>query len=123
MFRCASILLYGAALYHLVLGWPGLPYPAHIELFPVGWSNLAAQVEGLEEKLERDSKVKPVIVGMDRYQIVSELTYYDPDQKDAVAEAAGSHLFGQRSLMFERWCSPQSVAGKMRCWSGWSVRS
>ena len=83
-----------------------------MELFPVGWANLSAQVEGLEDKLERDSKSKPVIVGMDRYQILSELTFYDPDQKDAVMEAAGSHLFGQRSLMFERWRTPQSVAGK-----------
>ena len=51
-------------------------------------------------------------VGMDRYQILSELTFYDPDQRQAVGEGAGVHLFGQRSLMYERWVPKKTANGK-----------
>lgn len=103
---------YGVALYHLALGWPLAPYSQHIELFPVGWANFSAQVEEIEDQLERETGQHPMTVGMDRYQILSELTFYDPDQREAVPEGVGVHLFGQRSLMYERWVSKKSVVGK-----------
>ena len=40
------------------------------------------------------------------------MIFYNPDQEEAVRNGAGSHLFGQRSLMFEEWTSRESVAGK-----------
>ncbi|MEA3186402.1 MAG: dolichol-phosphate mannosyltransferase [Chthoniobacter sp.] len=108
----ALIVGYGVTLYHLALGWPGVPYPAHMELFPVGWSSFAAEVERAEVRLESETGAHPMTVGMDRYQIISELTFYDPDQREAIPEGVGAHLFGQRSLMFERWVSKKSVVGK-----------
>ena len=108
----ATILLYGAALYHLSLGWPGLGYPHHTELFPAGWANLARQVDGLEDELEKETKKEPMTVGMGRYQTLSELIFYNPDQAEAAANGVGVHLFGQRSLMFERWTSPEAASGR-----------
>lgn len=106
------ILSYGFALYHLTLGWPRLSYPRHMELFPVGWSNLAQQVSAVEKQVQAETGALPLTVGMDRYQILAELTFYDPDQAQAVAKSAGAHLFGQRSLMFERWLPRKAAAGK-----------
>ena len=69
-------------------------------------------MDALEDRLETKTGSEPTVVGMGRYQLLSELIFYNPDQEEAVRNGAGSHLFGQRSLMFEEWTSRESVAGK-----------
>jgi len=108
----ALFLFYGLTLYHLALGLPGIPYSRHVELAPAGWADLASQVHGLKDRVEADTKAAPLIVGMGRYQVISELTFYDPDEGGAVSTDVGPHLFGQRSLMFEEWSTREAADGK-----------
>ena len=102
----ALLLLYGAGLYHLALGLPGVGYPAALRL-PVGWRELGAEVDAIAAQLEREDGRRPLRVGMDHYFIASELAFYDAG--DGAAEAVGRHLFGLHDLMYERW-SPASGA-------------
>ena len=77
----AAVLgLDAAGLYHLTVGIPGVGYGRHAELVPVGWRDLGRQVGAIADDLAKRSGVDPLIVGMDRYAIASELAFYLPDR-------------------------------------------
>lgn len=54
----------------------------------------------------------PLIVGMDRNAIASELAFYAKDQAAAVRDVSSAHLFGQVGLMYERWFPPAAERGR-----------
>jgi dolichol-phosphate mannosyltransferase len=97
-----AVVFYAAGLYYLVLGLPGAGYSKQVQLVPVGWRNLASQVGEIQGALERETHQEPLIVGMQRNFLSSELAFYDPD-RDGARETAGPHLFGDNSLMYEWW--------------------
>ena len=105
-------LIYGAAFHYLVLGLPGVGYSEHIELVPVGWRSLGDQVAAIGADVRRQTGVEPLIVGMDRYAIASQLAFYSPDRSYSVAQTASDHLFGGIGLMYERWFPAQSQVGR-----------
>ena len=82
------LLIYAAGLYDLALGIPGLGYGKHAELVPVGWRELGGQIDGIAEKIGKADGREPLIVGMDRYAIASELAFYGPDRARSVAPSA-----------------------------------
>jgi len=96
-------LVYSAGLYHLVLGIPGAGYGKHMELVPVGWRDLGRQIHALSADYQRRTGVEPLVVGMDRYAIASELAFYASDQSKSVSQTTSSHLFGNVGLMYEFW--------------------
>ena len=106
------ILIYGAAFHYLVLGLPGVGYSEHIELVPVGWRSLGDQVAAIDADVRRRTGVEPLIVGMDRYAIASQLAFYSPDRSDSVARTSSDHLFGGMGLMYARWFPVQSQVGR-----------
>jgi dolichol-phosphate mannosyltransferase len=97
------LLFYAAGLYYLALGIPGVGYSKHSELIPVGWKEFGARIRQLADDTEKASGKSPLIVGMDRYAIASELAFYAPDRAKSVSETTSAHLFGQVGLMYERW--------------------
>jgi dolichol-phosphate mannosyltransferase len=108
----ALMLIYAAGLYYLVLGWPGVGYSAHIELFPVAWRDLGRQVLAIAAESQRQSGEFPVIVGMDRYAIASELAYQGGRMLQTPPLTSSAHLFGGVGLMYEYWTPPASLAGR-----------
>ena len=68
------LLLYGATLHYLTLGFPGIPYPKNFLL--LGWSDLASQIERIEDGIEGAGGAEPLVVGMDKMQIASGLAFY-----------------------------------------------
>jgi dolichol-phosphate mannosyltransferase len=116
------LLVYGAGLYHLALGIPGLGYGAHAELVPVGWRELARRVQRAAEEAGKPEGVEPLIVGMDRYAIASELSFYAPDRSEALRDTSSGHLFGQVGLMYERWFPPAAERGRMLFLVAWNPR-
>lgn len=105
------VVLYASGLYHLVLGLPGIGYSKQIQLVPVGWRNLSDQVDELGKELERQTGEAPLIVGMHRHFISSELAFYDPE-RDGAQQTTGPHLFGGRSLMYEWWFPKKMQEGR-----------
>ena len=106
------LLVYGAGLHYLVLGLPGLGYSRHIELVPVGWRDLSHRVLEIAAAVRKETGADPVIVGMDRYAIASELAFYGTEPNKAVLPTSSVHLFGGNGLMFERWVPVQAAAGR-----------
>jgi dolichol-phosphate mannosyltransferase len=106
-----ACVIYPTFLGYLSFGLPGLGYSAKMELLPVGWSEMGAALEQLKHEARERTQTPTVVVGMDRNFIASEAAFYAADQKAAVRETTGSHLFGQNSLMFEFWTPPGSLEG------------
>jgi len=108
----ALMLFYAAGLYYLVQGWPGVGYGKHIEILPVGWRGLAAQILDAAQESRRQTGVEPVIVGMDRYAIASEIAFYGGQRLPAPPLTSSAHLFLGIGLMYERWTPPASMASR-----------
>ncbi|MGO9632621.1 MAG: glycosyltransferase family 39 protein [Steroidobacteraceae bacterium] len=114
------LVLYGTGLYHLAIGIPGLGYGRHAELIPVGWRELGREIHGIAGAIAKSSGSYPLIVGMDRYAIASELAFYAPDRGEAVRDTSSGHLFGQMGLMYERWFPPMAERGRTLLLVAWS---
>jgi len=108
----ALMLFYAAGLYYLVQGWPGVGYDKHIEILPVGWRGLAAQILDAAQESRRRTGVDPVIVGMDRYAIASEIAFYGGQYLPAPPLTSSAHLFLGIGLMYERWTPPASLSSR-----------
>jgi len=120
----AAVLLlsYAGGLHYLVLGIPGLHYSRHIELAPVGWRDFSRQIDAVAQSVRETTGTRPLIVGMDRYAIAASLTFYSPDQAQAIREISSGHLFGQRGLMYERWFPAAQQDGRTLLLVGWDAR-
>jgi dolichol-phosphate mannosyltransferase len=106
-----ACVVYPAFLVYLSFGLPGFGYSAKMELLPVGWSEMGLALEQLKREVQEQTQTPTLVVGMDRNFIASEAAFYAVDQGAAVQQTTGSHLFGQRSLMFEFWTPAPSLEG------------
>jgi dolichol-phosphate mannosyltransferase len=106
------LLVYGAGLHYLVLGLPGLGYGKHIELIPVGWRDLSRQITETAAAIRRETGGDPLIVGMDRYAIASELAFYGAERTKSALETSSVHLFEGIGLMYERWTPSELQEGR-----------
>ncbi|MBT8355477.1 MAG: glycosyltransferase family 39 protein, partial [Desulfofustis sp.] len=108
------ILAFAVGAHYLTMGLPGIPHPPGPVL--IGWNNLAAEVEMLADELEQESGSRPIVVGMDHYQITSGLAFYrtqnaqggdGPDSSVTVGQSVGWHLFGFNARMYSSWFDVQ----------------
>jgi dolichol-phosphate mannosyltransferase len=106
------ILLLGTGLHYLALGLPGVGYSNHLELVPVGWRDLGRQVQAKAAELRQETGLEPVIVGMDRYELASQLTFYAPDHARSVPETSSRNLFGAQGLMYGRWAKTLEIGNR-----------
>jgi dolichol-phosphate mannosyltransferase len=113
------LLVYGAGLHYLALGLPGVGYSQHLELVPVGWRDLGRQINMLADDIRKSSGAEPVIVGMDRYELASQLTFYAPDRARSVRETSSRNLFGEEGLMYDRWASSLVTSGRTLLLVAW----
>jgi len=116
------LLIYGAGLHYLVLGLPGLGYGKHIELIPVGWREFSRQVAGTVAAFRKENGADPLIVGMDRYAIASELAFYGAERTHSAVETSSAHLFEGIGLMYERWTPTELQEGRNLLLVAWDPR-
>jgi hypothetical protein len=94
-----------------VSGIPGLPYPHGFSL--LGWQDLARQIDDIQGKIEGETGIKPLLVGMDKNKTASGLSFYltkiiaeskERNERDVILNTTGGkHLFGGNSLMYRYW--------------------
>ena len=113
------LLVYPLLFCYLVGRIPGVGFGTHVELVPVGWRELGAQVDALSDAEEANSGQRPLVVGMDRYATASELAYYIPDRPDAVPYSSSAHLFGGVGLMYEQWFRVAEQQGRTLLLISW----
>jgi dolichol-phosphate mannosyltransferase len=108
------LLILGFAMQFLVLGVPGLSYPANkIGLPARGWPGLAVQIETILEETEKELGVRPLVVGLNSDRLSSWLAFYRSQAMArgggrntgaAALDTAGPNLFDlPRSHMYEVW--------------------
>ncbi len=112
-------VVYGLSLQYLIGGAPGLDYPRGTVLF--GWADMAAQIEEIEDAVELESGEEPLVVGMDKYNIASQLAFYRTrlnrdkrgiERHEGVEATTGRHWFDKESLMFGYWPIPGGKEGR-----------
>ncbi|MDB6157564.1 MAG: glycosyltransferase [Gammaproteobacteria bacterium] len=113
------LLLYSVGLHYLALGLPDVGYSSRLELVPVGWRDLGRQINAIADDIRRQTGMEPVIVGMDRYELASQLAFYAPDHARSVKETSSRNLFGQNGLMYGRWASSLAVGNRTLILVAW----
>ena len=107
------ILTFAIALHYVTLGLPGASFPPGP--FLIGWSELASNVDQLVDTIERDSGKRPIVAGMDHYQIASGLAFYRTKNAGnnrtergtkPIDETTGWQVFGFNSRMYSYWFDP-----------------
>ncbi len=101
------LFIYGASFEYVTRGLPGAGLMTPGRLFGE-WRELADQVAAIELLVEGKTGSKPVIVGMDRNFISSELSFYN----DASYNTGGPHFFDSRSLMWAIWFPRSRAVGR-----------
>ena len=66
----------------------------------------------LEEQIGKDLGIEPLVVGMDKYALASELAFYRRHGKEGVEQTSSRHHFGGSGLMYGFWFPPQQYAGR-----------
>lgn len=115
------LALYGVGWFYLVIGIPGLGYSSHTELLPVAWRQFAQQIDAVADDVRSRRGDRLLIVGMDRYAIASELSFYADDPSKAITETCSGHLFGGMGLMYEQWFPVESQAGRPLLLVAWEA--
>jgi len=106
------LVVYAAGLHFLALGLPGIAYGRQMQLVPVGWHELGRQVNKIAQEVKSATGTEPLIVGMDRYAIASEVAFYATDDPATAPETSGAHLFEWTGLMYARWVPVELQAGR-----------
>ncbi|HEX9144335.1 MAG TPA: glycosyltransferase family 39 protein [Candidatus Binatia bacterium] len=101
------LFIHGVAFDYITRGLPGAGLMTPGRLFG-DWRELAGKVAKIEPRIEAKTGSKPLIVGMDRNFIASELSFYN----DAPYNTGGPHFFGSRSLMWAIWFPRSSAIGR-----------
>lgn len=99
----------GTLFYHLAFGLPGLGYSKKIELLPVGWLQMAREIQKVVQEHPGE---KPLVVGMDKYFIASQLAFHSPDPLRGIRQVTNRHFFGARGLMYAYWFNPNTYKGR-----------
>jgi len=105
-------------MHYVTFGLPGVPHPPGPIL--IGWNQFARDIEQLVEEVELETGERPVVIGMDPYQISSGLAFYrtknrladgSDSPKRGISETLGWHFFGWNSLMYSYWAKPEDYKG------------
>ena len=107
----ALLFINGGFFYYISLGLPGARPMTAGRLFGE-WRTLGNDVEKIKKQVELKTGSEPVIAGMDKNFISSELSFYDFADSDGTQNMAGSHLFGRRSLMWAFWFPKSAAVGR-----------
>ena len=109
------LLAYGALFHYLAIGLPGVPYRQD-KVQPVAWRQLGEDLRIIESEVEARIGERPLVVGMDKYNLASELAFYRRREGEgtqtAVANTASRNLFGGGALMYEIWSRPEEQRGR-----------
>lgn len=107
----ALLIFYAGGFGYLVAGIPGMQKDSGMK-FPIAWQTYGDRIEKIESRLESETNSEPIIIGLDKYWLSSEASFYDVDDSDVLPEIAGENLVGGNSLMWNLWVSPKLAAGR-----------
>jgi dolichol-phosphate mannosyltransferase len=105
------VFFLSGSFYYIALGLPGAGPMTPERLFGE-WRELADKVAKIRTTVAATNGSKPVLVGMDKNFISSELSFYGPLDSSGPDDIGGAHLFGHPSLMWAVWFPKSAALGK-----------
>lgn len=106
------LLGYSSMLFTIVTGQPKTMHRLLLSKYQ-NWQMLTQEWLNRVENIELQLTSTPVIISLDKYNIASELLFY---QAKLLPQSNymmyGSHIFGGESLMYRFWDQSKSLAGK-----------
>lgn len=108
----ASILSFALFLHYLALGLPLVGYSGTLRGLPVAWEEFVAGAEQVKVKVAAETGYSPLLVGMDAYNIASEIGFYSQGHT-RLENITGPNLFGQNGLMFGVWRTGRPSEGRV----------
>ncbi len=105
------LLGYAGGLYYLALGTPGLQFGREMSV-PVAWEELAGEAAALRRQHADPTGRAPMLVGMDKNFVSSEMAFYQSAGAGGRSEISGRHLFDKGSRMWSYWRSPADPIGR-----------
>ncbi len=106
-----TVLLFGGFLHYVTIGLPGVGIDGDMDL-PVAWEEIGRDVEQVRERIQADLGIQPLVVGMDKYALASELAFYRRCGREGVEQTSSRHHFGGSGLMYGFWFPPGQYAGR-----------
>jgi dolichol-phosphate mannosyltransferase len=107
----ALLFILGASFCYISLGLPGAG-PMTAERLFGEWRLLAERVGMIEKLVKIETGSEPIILGMDKNFISSELSFYSAVDSGGPNNIAGSHLVGGGSLMWAFWFPRSAAIGR-----------
>ncbi|MGE5295571.1 MAG: glycosyltransferase family 39 protein, partial [Solirubrobacterales bacterium] len=105
------VLLFGGFLHLITLGLPGIRVGGDMDL-PVAWEEIGRDVEEVAERVRANLGAEPLVLGMDKYAMASELAFYRRHGREGVEQTSSRHHFGGTGLMYSFWFPVQEYAGR-----------
>jgi dolichol-phosphate mannosyltransferase len=105
-----TLMVYGLVLNYLVLGIPGLGYAVSLPRAPVAWSEFGREAAGLTLEVKQATGDEPLMIGLDTYNVASQLAFYGNGAGDG--NSIGRGILGRNSLMYEYWYRPEPLRGR-----------
>ena len=95
-----------------------MPLASSVAQIQSGGTVQEIRIEGTQRvvdvsvKERQESGREPLIVGMDRYAIAAQVSFYGERYTGATLQTSNSVLFDGVGLMYERWTPPAAEAGR-----------
>ncbi|PSJ16642.1 glycosyltransferase family 39 protein [Nitrosomonas supralitoralis] len=93
------MFVYAFILHYVVLGIPGIPYPAFMKYY--FWRETTHEIEQIVEEVRLQSGQEPLVVGMNKWSIASTLFFYN--RKDEPMDIRSRNMFGDSGAMYQFW--------------------
>ncbi len=104
-------VIFAVGFTYTVIGLPGVAATNGMPL-PSAWQEFGNKLKEIEARIETESGITPMLVGMDKYWIASEGSFYDHPGVHVPPEVGGSGLLGDNSLMWNYWVPPSAAIGQ-----------
>ncbi|HEV7436434.1 MAG TPA: glycosyltransferase family 39 protein [Pseudorhizobium sp.] len=111
IFTAVSVVAFALLLHYVALGLPLLGHTGELRALPVAWEEFGAEAKRIKASVESETGQAPLLVGMDPYNIASELGFYSAGSA-ALENVTSRNLFGRNGLMFDTWFSARSSDGR-----------
>jgi dolichol-phosphate mannosyltransferase len=107
-----TVLVFSVLLHYLALGLPLVGYPKGLRAIPIAFEEFVSAAEEVKARVAATTDGRPLLVGMDKYNVASELGFYGRG-RTRLDDITSRNLFGDSGLMFEHWRSAQALSGRV----------
>jgi dolichol-phosphate mannosyltransferase len=104
-------IIYSLILLCINLGQPKFIYQHLFSKF-INWNNYYQQIDSIATNASLKFNKKTVLIPLDKYNIASELSYYQAKNRNYSYKIIGRSIFGQEDLMYKTWSDTKDLNNK-----------